>query len=132
MAMVTWVETVSHSRDGLLVALLFILFFCMVVDTLMGTILNLVQNTFSSFKMKIGILIKISQLALTIFVLIPLGVFIGSVEGFGAFGVIGVYGLLVAFIIGELYSVLGHLKLVDDKSNWLGVFENFLKSLTKK
>ena len=129
MDMVTWLEVVSHSKDGFLVLLLFMLFFGMVIDTLLGAITKLVANEFSSFKLKIGIIIKLCQLALTIFILIPLGIFIGNIDGFLAIGTGGVYTLMIAFILGELYSILGHLKVVDDKSNWLGIVEAFVKRI---
>lgn len=129
MDMVTWLEMVSQSKDGFLVLLLFMLFFGMVIDTLLGAITKLISNEFSSFKLKIGIIIKLCHLALTIFILIPLYIFIGNIDGFFAIGTGGVYTLMIAFILGELYSILGHLKLFDDESNWLGIVEAFVKRI---
>lgn len=128
MDMATWLENIAHSKDGWLILMLTILLSAQTIDFVLGVSISILnkKQEFSSSKLKLGLLVKVLQLALVIFVLVPLGISLGD------FGSLGVRAMLLGFIISELYSILGHLKFVNDDSHWIENLEQFIKNITNK
>lgn len=128
MKLISFIQSISSSDDGFLILLLLMWFVSGAIDFTIGTGIPIIRKdgSFSSSKLKIGLMVKFSELALMIFVLIPFGISVGTI------GITGVIIFISGLIIGEVYSILGHLRLVDDESHWLQSVEEFLKNVSKK
>lgn len=80
---------------------------------------------FLSGKMKIGLMVKICEIGVTMFILIPIGIIFGDI------GLDMVRIMLIGMVLGEVYSLLGHFGVVDDSSRWLDNANKFLKNVKK-
>lgn len=126
------IEKLAESQDHFILLVLGILVSAMTIDLLLAVVVNVFVKgeKFSSVILKIGLAIKILQIALLVTVLIPLGV---ALNGFiGGVGHVPTYTMMFAMVFGEIYSILGHMNVVDDNSKWLKIVEDFLQNFLNK
>ena len=126
MNMIEWTKHVLESDGTKLIYWLTLLMVCMIVDTILGIVIARInpKEKFSSFKMKTGILIKVSEMIIALLA-VPFAL------PFPA-GLPLLYTVYTALCVSEMYSIFGHLRVVDDKSNFLSIIEGFFKQTYKK
>lgn len=123
MDVIQWLQGWLIHDSGKLIYWLTLWSTAMVVDTILGAILGKLDPSkqFSSNKLKTGIVIKIGHFILALLA-IPFAV------GF-EFGVPLLYVLFTGLVVAELYSIMGHLRVSDDKGNQAELFEQFFKKI---
>ncbi|QRD99297.1 holin [Bacillus phage Whiting18] len=126
MTMIAWMQHFLETDETKLIYWLTFLMVCMVVDTVLGVLFAKLNPNikFSSFKIKTGVLIKVSEMILALLA-VPFAV------PFPA-GLPLLYTVYTALCVSEIYSIFGHLRLVDDKSDFLEILENFFKRTSGK
>lgn len=124
--MIEWLQYLLSNENTKLIYILTLLSFLMLVDSVVGTIVaKLNPNTqFSSFKLKTGFLIKLVQLLLCI-IAVPFAVMFDM-------GLVFLYVAYIAMCGAEFYSILGHMKVVDDDNKGLHILETLWKQLFNK
>lgn len=124
--MIDFLNVLTSSIDGKIGVLLTALTILLTIDMIVGSTVAKIDSAvqFTSYKLKTGILVKITELLLCI-IAIPFAV---MVEGGLQFLVIG----LLALCLAEVYSILGNLRIVDDGKEGLNVLESLFKNLLGK
>jgi len=124
--MITYLQTLLLTDDSKIIYILTLLMVLMMVDFIMGVLIAKFDKdiTFSSFKMKMGILIKIVEILLAI-IAIPFALLFDV-------GLQLLYVLYIGLCGSELYSIFGHMKLVDDGDKGIDLLEKFFNGLFKK
>lgn len=124
--MITYLQALLSTDDSKIIYILTLLMVLMMVDFVMGVVIARLDKDiqFSSFKMKIGILIKIVEILLAI-IAIPFALLFDV-------GLQLLYVLYVGLCGSELYSIFGHMKIVDDGDKGIDLLEKFFNGLFKK
>ena len=124
--MITYLQTLLSTDDSKIIYILTLLMVLMMVDFVMGVVIARLDKDiqFSSFKMKIGILIKIVEILLAI-IAIPFALLFDV-------GLQLLYVLYVGLCGSELYSIFGHMKIVDDGDKGIDLLEKFFNGLFRK
>jgi len=124
--MITYLQTLLSTDDSKIIYILTLLMVLMMVDFVMGVVIARLDKDiqFSSFKMKIGILIKIVEILLAI-IAIPFALLFDV-------GLQLLYVLYVGLCGSELYSIFGHMKIVYDGDKGIDLLEKFFNGLFRK
>lgn len=124
--MIDFLNVLTSSIDGKIGVLLTVLTILLTIDMIVGSTVAKIDSAvqFTSYKLKTGILVKITELLLCI-IAIPFAV---MVDGGLQFLVIG----LLALCAAEVYSILGNLRIVDDGKEGLNILESLFKNLLGK
>lgn len=124
--MINYLQSLLATEDTKIIYILSLLMILMIIDFIMGVVIARVDSKikFSSFKMKIGILLKIVEILLAI-IAIPFALLFDV-------GLQLLYVLYIGLCGSELYSIFGHMKLVDDDDKGIDLLESFFKGLFKK
>lgn len=124
--MIDFLNVLTSSIDGKIGVLLTVLTILLTIDMIVGSTVAKIDSAvqFTSYKLKTGILVKITELLLCI-IAIPFAV---MVDGGLQFLVIG----LLALCSAEVYSILGNLRIVDDGKEGLNILESLFKNLLGK
>lgn len=118
-----WLSNTEHLIYGLVIWLMV----GMILDFALGVVIAKARTNveFSSFKMKIGIIVKLAEILIVVY-FIPIGV------KFGDTGITLLTIMLTGLLLSEIYSILGHIRVVDDNTGWLTYVEDFLKGTLGK
>lgn len=124
--MIHYLEGLLETSDGKILYILTLLMVLMIIDFIMGVCIARFDTKvkFSSFKMKIGILVKIVEVLLAI-IAIPFVLLLNM-------GLELLYVLYIGLCASEIYSILGHIKLVDDDNKGINLMDLFFKKLMNK
>lgn len=124
--MIHYLEGLLETSDGKILYILTLLMVLMIIDFIMGVCIARFDSKvkFSSFKMKIGILVKIVEVLLAI-IAIPFVLLLNM-------GLELLYVLYIGLCASEIYSILGHIKLVDDDNKGINLMDLFFKKLMNK
>ena len=124
--MITYLQALLSTDDSKIIYILTLLMILMMVDFVMGVLIAKFDKdiTFSSFKMKIGILMKIVEILLAI-IAIPFALLFDV-------GLQLLYVLYIGLCGSELYSIFGHMKIVDDGDKGIDLLKKFFNGLFKK
>ena len=124
--MIHYLEGLLETSDGKILYILTLLMVLMIIDFIMGVCIARFDPKvkFSSFKMKIGILVKIVEVLLAI-IAIPFVLLFDM-------GLELLYVLYIGLCASEIYSILGHVKIVDDDNKGINLLELFFKKLSNK
>lgn len=128
MDMIEWLTYWLNDKNGYIVYLLVLFFGGECIDMILGTVIAKLNPDikFSSSKWKTGIIIKLFEFGLVVY-LLPVFLI------FNETGLIAYTTMLIGLIGAEIYSVLGHFKVVDDgKSGVTGLISNAIETLFKK
>lgn len=124
--MIHYLEGLLETSDGKILYILTMLMVLMIIDFIMGVCIARFDTKvkFSSFKMKIGILVKIVEVLLAI-IAIPFVLLFDM-------GLELLYVLYIGLCASEIYSILGHIKIVDDDNKGINLLDLFFKKLMNK
>lgn len=124
MEMIDWLQQWLTSDNSYVVYLLILFFGAECFDMILGTFVAKASPDveFLSAKWKTGIVIKLVEFGLIVYMLPVFLIFKGA-------GLIAYTTMLLALIGSEIYSVLGHLKIVDDGK--VGVIDILSAALDK-
>lgn len=124
--MIHYLEGLLETSDGKILYILTLLMLLMIIDFIMGVCIARfdAKVKFSSFKMKIGILVKIVEVLLAI-IAIPFVLLFDM-------GLELLYVLYIGLCASEIYSILGHIKIVDDDNKGINLMDLFFKKLMNK
>lgn len=124
--MIHYLEGLLKTSDGKILYILTLLMVLMIIDFIMGVCIARFDTKvkFSSFKMKIGILVKIVEVLLAI-IAIPFVLLFNM-------GLELLYVLYIGLCASEIYSILGHIKIVDDDNKGINLMDLFFKKLMNK
>lgn len=124
--MIHYLEGLLETSDGKILYILTLLMLLMIIDFIMGVCIARFDTKvkFSSFKMKIGILVKIVEVLLAI-IAIPFVLLFDM-------GLELLYVLYIGLCASEIYSILGHIKIVDDDNKGINLMDLFFKKLMNK
>ena len=113
----TWLADDNHMIYGLILWLMV----AMIIDFVLGfTIAKFDKEIdFSSFKAKVGIIVKVAEMILVVY-------FIPVAVKFGAVGITMYVTMMVGLILSEIYSILGNISTIDDNNNWTDYVKKFL------
>lgn len=127
MDMIEWITKWLGDDNHVIYGMVLWLMVAMTIDFVLGFVLAKFKEEidFSSFKAKIGIIVKLVELVLVVY-FIPVAVKFGEV-GLTMYSI-----MLTGLILSELYSILGHIQLVDDDNNWIDVVKKFLDGTLNK
>jgi len=108
--MIDWLQYLLSGENTKLYLILALLTTLMVIDFVVGSYIALKSpdKQFSSFKMKMGIMVKIVEILLAM-IAVPFVLAFG-----GEFGLAGLWLAYAGLCFAEFWSIIGHLKLVDD------------------
>lgn len=124
--MILELQMIMEQLDYKIMLLLTGLIVLLTIDTIVGIVIAKLNKDvqFTSYKMKTGILVKITEFILCV-VAIPFALMVdGGIE----FLVLGYFFLCGA----EFYSILGNLKIVDDGKEGLTILTGILDKIFKR
>ena len=126
--MIEWLRHWLENDNTYVFYLLSCYFVIQCFDMILGVVIAKISPKieFSSYKWKIGIIIKLIQFAVIVFML-PVFLI------FGDLGLTVYFTMLIGLIGSELYSVMGHFNLVNDgKTSSIDIILEAIKKLFNK